>query len=29
MMHTERGFTGENALKAAEIDKYYFFQKNP
>ena len=29
MMHTERGFSGENALKAAEIDKYYFFQKNP
>ena len=29
MMHAERGFSGENALKAAEIDKYYFFQKNP
>ena len=28
MMHAERGFSGENALKAAEIDKYYFFQKN-
>ena len=27
MMHAERGFSGENALKAAEIDKYYFFQK--
>ena len=29
MMHAERVFSGENALKAAEIDKYYFFQKNP
>ena len=27
MMHAERGFSGENALKAAEIDKFYFFQK--
>jgi len=25
MMHAERGFSGENALKTAEIDKYYFF----
>ena len=29
MMHAERGVSGENALKAAEIDKYYFFQKKP
>ena len=29
MMHAELGFSGENALKAAEIDKYYFFQKKP
>ena len=29
MMHAERGFSGENALKTAEIDKYYFFQKTP
>lgn len=27
MMHAERGFSGENALKTAEIDKYYFLQK--
>ncbi len=27
MMHAERGFSGENALKTAEIDKYYFFKK--
>ena len=29
MMHAERGLSVENALKTAEIDKYYFFQKNP
>ena len=29
MMHAERGFSGENTLKTAEIDKYYFFQKDP
>ena len=28
MMHAERGFSGENALKTAEIDKYYFFRKS-
>ena len=29
MMDAERGFSGENALKTAEIGKYYFFQKTP
>ena len=29
MMHAERGVSGEIALKTAEIDKYYFFQKPP
>lgn len=29
MMHAEYVFSIKNALKAAEIGKYYFFQKNP
>lgn len=29
MMHAEYVFSIKNALKMAEIGKYYFFQKNP
>ena len=29
MIHAEYVFSIKNALKMAEIGKYYFFQKNP